>query len=260
MTITFMGIGVGLLALVVGYLLGHLSGRRATKRAAEHKLLASDLEIQVQMLQDDNANQKQESYDLRDEVGIKVQELQTLNLRLDGVEILRTDYRRAKVKGGEADRLRREVDSLQTELSTKAVVEDLTPLGDDAAAKDNAKSLQEAVSNLLNEDTFAATIVDDAGLQIVSAGSSDDALAAFSVLMNAACTRAPGFVPIDDPYVITLIDSDGSRVSLWPFNVNERQMALVTLSKAHPATAAVNTAISKVRALLPRSFRSLGPA
>ncbi len=259
MTNIFIVIGGALVLLVAGYLFGRWSVHGAAKQAAEAVLLASDLESQVIVLSDDKANQKQKINDLKDDVGIKVQELATLNLRLDGVEIMRTDYRQAKVKGGEADRLRREVDTLQEELSTKAVVEDLSPLGHDAAARDNAKSLQEAVNNLLNEDTFAATVVDDAGLQIVSAGVADDALAAFSVLLARACERAPGFVAIGDPYVITLIDAAGTRVSLWPFQVSNRPMALLTLSRAHPATPAINAAISKVRALLPKSFRSLGP-
>ncbi len=254
-----LGIGGALLVLAIGYWLGRWSSRAARSMMAQAEVQISDLEASVAELDTQKADLKQKVSDLKDAHGIKVQELVTLNLRLDGAEILRTDYRQAKVKGGEADRLREQVVNLETELSTLDAGEDLSPLGEDSEARDNAKSLQEAVTNLLNEDTFAATVVDDSGLTIVSAGLADDALAAFSVLLAEACNRAPGFVPIGDPYVITLIDSAGTRVSLWPFSVSNQPMALLTLSKAQPATPAVNAAISKVRALLPKSFRSLGP-
>ena len=244
----------GLIAFVVGR--WSRRGEVTARRDAESQVSA--LTERLTQVSEENDVLHHKFVELKNTNRALTQELTTLNLELDGAQIMRSDYKQLKVRSGEADRLREEVVTLRSELETSRTEEDrLIPLGEDTAARDNARSLQEAVNSLVNEHVHAATIVDDSGFPVVAAGTADDALAAFSVLIAEPCAKASSFVKMGDPYGVSLVDVDGERVSYWPFVVSGKSMALVTMSKKPPATPAVNSAISKVKALLPRSSRTL---
>ena len=239
--------------------------RRAAATAREATARIGTLEAELVTTRERNEALDQQLIELEHIREARAQELKRLNAHLSRTHNnppnrQRTRQRTNPPRTEESRRLRGEIDRLKTELASRPGDVEIVPLGDDQRAQSDAKSLREAVTSLLNRQTYSALVVDSSGFPIVTAGLADDALAAFSVLLARPCERVTSFVALGDPYVISIIDVTGHRVSYWPFSIGDKQMALVTMSGKQTPTPAVNAAISKVKALLPRSFRSLTAA
>ncbi len=186
-------------------------------------------------------------------------QIEMLEAKLHGFEALRSEYLRlreqhdaVKQPSGEPDQRSEGTRPIQPSLARKAASARPGPRRTETSLEG---TLSLAISTLLDESTSAVSIVDHTGLPLTTAGFFDDALGAFTTILAEPCVRVNSFIPFGRPRLLTLVDDDGARVSIWPFAVGKQTMTLVALSTRELPADQVKLAISKVVERLSRPRR-----
>jgi hypothetical protein len=192
-------------------------------------------------------------------------ELDLLKRRVSEAEVMRADYVRLSTQATETEFLRSEVDRLTGELRTaksyaiggvKRLPRIATP-----AANGGTLSITEALSNAMEQfsdpQMHCIAIADKVGFPVSSVGDNGVELAGYAALLGDAAARAAQFLPLAAPASIEIVDDHGARISVWPFDVADERLMLVSLGVGATDAQRLERMLSEVIGILapPRESR-----
>jgi len=186
-----------------------------------------------------------------------ISQVELLKSRASEAEALRAEYIRLRTQANETEFLTKEVERLSEALrSAKSLA-----LGGQARsprpvrpAEAQSGSITEALTGAISRFTEAhvrgVAIADNAGFPIASHGDEGLELAAYAAMMHEVAQRAKQFLPLATPASIELLDEQGARVTVWPFDVSGDRMLLASLAVAPTELERVEATIAEVSGIL----------
>lgn len=191
-----------------------------------------------------------------------ISQVELLKSRASEAEALRSEYVRLRTQANEMEFLSKEVERLGEALRSARSL----ALGGQARAprpvrpvEPQAGSLSEALTGAISRFTEAhvrgVAIADNAGFPIASHGDEGLELAAYAAMLHDVAQRAKQFLPLAAPTSIELLDEQGARVTVWPFEVSGDRMLLASLAVAPTEIERVDHTLAELTAILaPGSF------
>ena len=235
----------------------------ATAHAAAEPL-GGELAQQAQELQrrlaDVERSLSERSGQLRDAMS----QVELLKSRASEADALRAEYLRLRTQANEMEFLSKEVERLSEALKSAQSL----ALGGQAraprqvrAAEATSGSITDALSGALarfnGPQMRSIAIADNVGFPISSQGDDGLELAAYAALLHDVAQRAKQFLPMATPASVEMIDEQGARVTVWPFDVAGDRLLLVNLAVAATEHDRVEAMLSDVAAILaPAKFES----
>jgi hypothetical protein len=185
-------------------------------------------------------------------------EVELLKRRVAEAEVMRIDYLRLRTQVDETDFLRGEVSRLGDELriaksfaigGVKRIPRVAKP-----AANGGTLSITEALANAMEKFSDpkmqCIVIADKVGFPVSSFGDVGVELAGYAALLGDAAARAGLFLPLAAPASIELVDEHGARISVWPFDVADDRLMLVSLGVGTTDAQRLELMLSEVIGIL----------
>jgi hypothetical protein len=192
-----------------------------------------------------------------------VRDLSTENEHLRGrvrdAEALRAEYVRLRTATIDSEFLKSEIARLEQELRRMRVDAVGRPRprparGTPRQATSPTRSIEESLSGVIERFTDSGTrsiaIGDAVGFPLASSGTDGLALAAYAALLFESATRARQFLPIAAPRAIEIIDDQGTRLSLWTFDVESERLLLANLAVTPVDAKRIEATLADLTAIL----------
>ncbi len=236
-----------------------LGAEQARARSAEPRGEpgAAQLSRQAQDLQGRLGEVEQLLAERSSQLRDAISQVELLKSRASEAEALRAESVRLRTQANEMEFLTKEVERLSEALrSAKSLA-----LGGQARsprpvrpAEAQAGSITEALTGAIARFTEAhvrgVAIADNAGFPIASHGDEGLELAAYAAMMHEVAQRAKQFLPLATPASIELLDEQGARITVWPFDVSGDRMLLASLAVAPTELERVEATIAEVAGIL----------
>ena len=192
-----------------------------------------------------------------------VRDLSTENEHLKGrlrdAEGMRADYVRLRTAATDAEYLRREVIRLEAELREVHLhalgarpprpARGSAPLPT-SPRRTIGELLATAIERFADDGTRSIAVADTMGFPLASSGNDGLALAAYAALLMESATRSRQFLPVAAPAAIELVDTHGTRVSVWSFEVDADRLLLANLAVAPVDERRLAAALADLSAIL----------
>jgi hypothetical protein len=121
------------------------------------------------------------------------------------------------------------------------------------------ESLTTVIDRFADDGTRSIAVADTMGFPLASTGNDGVALAAYAALLLESATKSRQFLPIGKPAGIELVDEQGTRVSVWTFEVDGDALLLANVAVSPVETTRVEHALAELGAILaPTQLRAAG--
>jgi hypothetical protein len=194
-------------------------------------------------------------------------DLSTENEQLKGklrdADAIRAEYVRLRTAATDADFLKREVERLEGELRTLHVealghARPRAPRGSvqpptapaARAMRTISESLATTIDRFADDGTRSIAVADTMGFPLAANGPDGGALAAYAALLMESATKSRQFLPVAAPTGIELVDVNGTRVSVWAFEVEGDRLLLANLAVTPVDARRLETTLADLSAIL----------
>lgn len=186
-----------------------------------------------------------------------ISQVELLKSRASEADALRAEYVRLRTQANEMEFLTKEVERLSEALRSAkslALGGRARPPRPSRPVDVQAGSITDALAGAITRFTDAhvrgVAIADNAGFPIASHGDDGIELAAYAAMMHDVAQRAKQFLPMSAPVSIELLDEQGARVTVWPFDVSGDRLLLASLAVAPAEPERVETTLAEVAGIL----------
>lgn len=186
-----------------------------------------------------------------------ISQVELLKSRASEADALRAESVRLRTQANEMEFLTKEVERLSEALRSAkslALGGQARPPRPARPAEVQAGSTSEALAGAIARFTDAhvrgVAIADNAGFPIASHGEDGIELAAYAAMMHDVAQRARQFLPLAGAASIELLDEQGARVTVWPFDVSGDRLLLASLAVQPTDPERVETALAEVAGIL----------
>jgi hypothetical protein len=187
-------------------------------------------------------------------------ENEQLKGRLRDAEAIRVEYVRLRTAETDAQFLKAEVARLQGELRAlhveaiggPRVARGSQPPRRPASSADwtIGDSLTTALERFADDGTRSLAVADAMGFPLANTGSDGHALAAYAAALYETAAKASQFLPVAAPRGVEMVDRQGTRVSVWTFDVDSDRLLLANLAVSPVDTKRVEGTLADLSTIL----------